>query len=75
MEFVYVVMTENEDHEPKLIVYSDYELALRVAEDEAIEWCGKDNYSYEIILKHRHVFVSHSDDDIFTVSVSKLSVK
>lgn len=75
MEFVYVVMTENEDHEPKLRVYSDDKLALQVAEDEAIEWCGKGNYSYDIILKHRHVFVSNNDSDIFTVSVLKLSVK
>ena len=41
MSFVFIVVIENDDHEPNLKAFKDDKTALLVAEDMAIEWCGK----------------------------------
>ena len=75
MSYVFVVLIENDDHEPNLKAFQDDKVALLVAEDMAKECCGDGEYEHDIHANGRHTFTSKDDDYCFQSTVSKLIIR
>jgi len=72
MSSVFVVMIENDCHEPEIHVFGIEQEAIEFAEDKASDWC-EDGYKHES-GKAGHCFSSKADDDCFYATVFERQV-